>query len=207
MNVTPWAWATLLVYLVGVGLAFGLRTWTQIRRTGTSGFRGASGRPGSVEWWGGALFPIGLLVALAAPVLALTGTAPPIAAFARPAVAVVGGVIAVGGLVLVLLAQRDMGGSWRIGVDAGERTDLVTHGLFRRIRNPIFTGMAAVTVGGGLMVPSVVAATAVLLALTSVQIQVRVVEEPYLRRVHGRPYERYAATAGRFLPGIGRLPG
>jgi hypothetical protein len=35
-----WAWAALAIYLVGLVLAFGVRTWLQVRRTGTSGFRG-----------------------------------------------------------------------------------------------------------------------------------------------------------------------
>ena len=41
--------------------------------------------------------------------------------------------------------------------------------------------------------------------VTAQQIQVRLVEEPYLRRVHGDAYRRYAASTGRFLPWIGRV--
>jgi hypothetical protein len=33
---------------------------------------------------------------------------------------------------------------------------------------------------------------------------VRAVEEPYLARVHGRAYREWAATAGRFVPILGR---
>jgi protein-S-isoprenylcysteine O-methyltransferase Ste14 len=107
---------------------------------------------------------------------------------------------------VVLLAQGAMGASWRIGVDDSERTDLVTDGLFRWIRNPIFTGMAAVSAGVALMAPTLIAVLALVCLTAAVQIQVRVVEEPYLRRTHGRAYADYAATAGRFLPAIGRLP-
>ena len=32
------------------------------------------------------------------------------------------------------------------------------------------------------------------------------VEEPYLLAMHGAAYAAYAARAGRFVPGIGRLP-
>jgi protein-S-isoprenylcysteine O-methyltransferase Ste14 len=41
----------------------------------------------------------------------------------------------------------------------------------------------------------------------SVQVQVRLVEEPYLLRVHGDAYRAYAARTGRFVPGVGRLRG
>ena len=37
----------------------------------------------------------------------------------------------------------------------------------------------------------------------ALQLQVRAVEEPYLRSVHGDAYGTYAAATGRFLPGIG----
>jgi protein-S-isoprenylcysteine O-methyltransferase Ste14 len=45
------------------------------------------------------------------------------------------------GLLVTLPAQRAIGESWRIGVDPDERTELVTAGLFGRLRTPIFTGM------------------------------------------------------------------
>ena len=41
--------------------------------------------------------------------------------------------------------------------------------------------------------------------IAAVQIQVRVVEEPYLQRVHGAACGGYAARDGRFLPGLGRM--
>jgi protein-S-isoprenylcysteine O-methyltransferase Ste14 len=42
--------------------------------------------------------------------------------------------------------------------------------------------------------------------LAGLEIQVRLVEEPYLIRVHGDAYRTYAARTGRFVPGVGRLP-
>jgi protein-S-isoprenylcysteine O-methyltransferase Ste14 len=203
VSAVAWAWAALALYLVGLVLAFGVRTWLQVRRTGTSGFRGISGRPGSLAWWGGVLFPAAVLLGLAAPVLVLTGATPRIGGLAHPVVAAAGLVLGIVGLVVMLLAQSAMGASWRIGVDESERTDLVTAGLFRWIRNPIFTGMAAVSAGVVLMAPSLIAVLALICLIAAIQIQVRVVEEPYLRRIHGDPYIRYTASAGRFLPGIG----
>ncbi len=43
--------------------------------------------------------------------------------------------------------------------------------------------------------------------LIALEIQVRLVEEPYLQRVHGEAYRRYAARTGRFMPWIGRQDG
>ncbi|MET9817324.1 MULTISPECIES: hypothetical protein [unclassified Streptomyces] len=40
-----------------------------------------------------------------------------------------------------------MGASWRVGVDVGERTALITGGPFAYVRNPIFTAMAVTGLG------------------------------------------------------------
>ncbi|MCO1655281.1 methyltransferase family protein [Pseudonocardia humida] len=190
----------LVVHAVGLVLAFGVRTWRHRRATGSTGFRGVSGRPGSLPWWGGVLFVLALLLATAAPVLALTGVlaAPP--GLVRVATAALGVLVAVAGLAVTVLAQNAMGASWRIGVDESERTALVEAGPFRRVRNPIFTGMAAVLVGVVLLVPTVVAVLALVCLVVAVQIQVRVIEEPYLARAHGPAYADYRARTGRFLP-------
>ena len=97
-----------------------------------------------------------------------------------------------------------MGASWRIGVDATERTDLVTTGLFAVVRNPIFSAMLMAMIGIVLMVPTPVSAAALVCLFVAVEIQVRFVEEPYLNRTHRRSYVDYTAKVGRFLPGIGR---
>ncbi len=38
-----------------------------------------------------------------------------------------------------------------------------------------------------------------------IEAPVRAVEEPYLMRSHGEAYADYAASVGRFLPGLGQL--
>ena len=200
VSATVASWAALLVYLAGLVLAFGVRTWMQWRATGSTGFRGISGRPGSLPWWGGVLFIVALVLGLAAPVLALAGLVAPPPALSHPAASAVGLVIAVGGVVVVLLAQSTMSSSWRIGVDQSERTDLVQTGVFDWVRNPVFTAMIAVSLGVALMVPTVMAAAALVCLVVAVQIQVRVIEEPYLQRIHGAAYTTYRTRAGRFLP-------
>ena len=97
-----------------------------------------------------------------------------------------------------------MGASWRIGVDQAERTQLVTDGLFRWSRNPVFLGMLIFWTGIALIVPNSVAIVAVFLAVAAVEVQVRMVEEPYLIRAHGATYQEYATSTGRLVPGIGK---
>jgi protein-S-isoprenylcysteine O-methyltransferase Ste14 len=200
------AWVALAGYLLYLILAFGVRTWLQIRSTGSSGFKGISGRPGSAENSAGLLFVLALVAGAAAPVLALTGAMPEIDALDGAAAHALGVVAFAVGLAGTLIAQIAMGSSWRIGVDPNEHTELVTSGPFALVRNPIFAAMLPTSLGLVLvlMVPNAVALIAFAALVVALELQVRIVEEPYLLRVHGDSYAGYAARVGRFMPGIGR---
>jgi protein-S-isoprenylcysteine O-methyltransferase Ste14 len=194
-----WLWS-----LFGL-LALVLRVVLHVRSTGETGLRGISGRPGSVEWFAGIGFVAAIAGGVLAPVLALSDDVEAIDALDTTFVQVLGIVIYAAGLLAVLIAQGTMGGSWRVGVDLSERTTLVTGGPFSIVRNPIFSAMLATMLGLALLVPSWVAFGSIALLLISLELQIRLVEEPYLSRTHGEAYERYASSVGRFLPGIGRL--
>lgn len=200
-------YAALIGYAVFLVLAFGMRAVIQIRHTGDSGFRGVSGRPGSAEWFAGRLFVVALLVGVLAPALALAGVVEPLDVLDETPVHIAGIVLFFIGLVLTLASQFQMGESWRIGVEEGERTELIESGLFGLVRNPIFAAMALVTVGLVAIVPSVVSFAGLLALLVALELQVRIVEEPYLLRTQGDSYAIYAQRVGRFVPGVGRLGG
>jgi len=195
----------LVLYAVYLALAFGLRTLIQLRRTGSTGFHGLGGRPGSPEWIAGVGFAVALLVGVAAPLLALLGVVEPIAALDKTPVHVAGLLLAGAGIAATFYAQVAMGASWRIGVDPGERTELVTGGPFALVRNPIFAAMLPTALGLTLLVPSWVAIVGLVGLAIALELQVRVVEEPYLLRAHGETYAGYATRVGRFLPGVGRI--
>ena len=176
--------------------AFGVRSLLQWRRTGKTGFAGVRDGAGAVERLGAGLF---VLVLVLAPV------APWVGAPLWHQGHLLGAVIAAAGIALTLVAQVQMGASWRIGVDRSERTALVTSGVFALVRNPIFSAMLLSTVGLALAVPTPLALALPPLLLVALQIQVRIVEEPYLIAAHGAPYLAWAARTGRFVPAIGRL--
>jgi len=51
-----------------------------------------------------------------------------------------------------------------------------------------------------------VALTGFVLLVATIELQVRVVEEPYLLTVHGDGYRDYLANVGRFVPCVGTKP-
>jgi len=193
--------AALVIYVIGLVMAFGFRTLQHYRRTGRSGWVGVSRETGRPARFGAIAFAGALVAGIAGVVLAAGGA---VAAQAVSAwLGVLGVVIAVAGVVAVSGSQAVMGDAWRIGVDPSERTGLVTDGVFRWARNPIFTGMIATQVGVFLMVPSWLTGLALVLLVAGIEVQVRRVEEPYLARAHGDQYQEYRARVGRFWPGIG----
>jgi len=199
MAVTALGLFVVLMLVIGAW-----RRRLQLARTGDSGNRRGWRPDGTLEWWALALADLGyLLVGVGAPAAALAGLAP--LRFANHAVVhAVGIAVAVVGLGLTLQAQLGLGASWRIGVDETERTELVTTGPFAIVRNPIFTTLLITLTGLALMVPNPVAVAGLVIAIAGIQVQVRGVEEPYLRRVHGQAYRDYTTRVGRFLPWVGR---
>lgn len=190
----------LVLYAVYLGLAFGLRSWIQRRRTGSIGFRGISGRAGSIEWWGGVLFAAALVFGVVAPVLDLAGALEPIGVLDGPAGHLAGAVLAVAGIGLALGAQMAMGESWRIGVDETEHTELVTTGPFALVRNPIFAAMLPTSLALVLVVPNVVAVVGMVALAVALELQTRVAEEPYLVRTAG-PTPRTPPASAASYPG------
>ncbi|MSO42552.1 MAG: isoprenylcysteine carboxylmethyltransferase family protein [Solirubrobacterales bacterium] len=195
-----WATALMALYLA---LAFGVRVAVQIRRTGSTGINAAGGSP--IELLSGAAFLAGVIAGGAAPPLALAGALEPIAGLDGAADHLAGLVLCLAGIAGTFASQLQMGASWRIGVDADERTDLVTAGLFARVRNPIYSFMILAWLGFALLCPTWLALAAVPLLIAGLETQTRLVEEPHVLRVHGAAYRDYARRVGRFVPGVGRL--
>ncbi len=195
----------LVGYTVFLVLAFGIRAVVHYRRTGTTGYVGFAADAFSVEWCAGVLFAAAVIGSGLAPVAELAGIVTPWSGAAAPTGHRLGIALTIIGIVGTLWSQLAMGTSWRIGVDHGARTELVSRGPFRFVRNPIFTWMTFASAGLVLLTPNAIALGSFVALLIALELQVRLVEEPYLMRTHGERYRRYAAATGRFLPGIGRL--
>ena len=184
---------------------FVFRSALHWRKTGSTGVKGFHGPIGSPPWIAGAAVSLGLALAPLAPLAALNGWPGGALLIAHLPLHLVGVAIALVGIVGALAAQLSMGDSWRVGVDETEETQLVTGGLYDWVRNPIFSFVFLSALGFTLLVPNALSVLGGLLTVLGIEMQVRSVEEPYLKRTHGEAYARYAANVGRFLPGLGQL--
>ena len=119
---------------------------------------------------------------------------------ARAGSLVVGGLLIVGGLALAGLGVRDLDRSLSALPRPTERAVLVSHGVYRQVRHPIYTGLIAGALGWSLAAASAVALVvtvglAVVLDLKSRR------EEVWLGEKFA-DYGAYAARTKRFLPGL-----
>ena len=112
----------------------------------------------------------------------------------KPVVAYVGWALLIASLTWLLIAQAQMGTSWRIGIDDKRRTELVQRGLFTVSRNPIFLAMRINLFGLFLVFPSAVTSALLVAGEILMQVQVRL-EEQHLTNLHGQ---------STTLPGEGR---
>src|SRR5262249_37670229 len=108
----------------------------------------------------------------------------------NPAIAI-GSLLLFGGVAFMVLAQLHLGVSWRIGIDAGARPGLITDGLYRYSRNPIFLGMFVCIAGLTVLVPTWLSIVALVGTILGIRAQV-LEEETYLLRTYGADYRDYA---------------
>lgn len=112
-------------------------------------------------------------------------------------VRIAGIVLMVGSLILIVVAQAQMGRSWRIGIDTGRATSLVQTGVFSLSRNPIFLSMRVNLLGLLLLWPNAATLAGLLLGEVLMQVQVRL-EEDHLGRILGAEYTSYRSRTPRW---------
>jgi protein-S-isoprenylcysteine O-methyltransferase Ste14 len=122
----------------------------------------------------------------------------PITWLERQGLKAVGVVLLLMSLAWTVVAQAQMGESWRIGIDEEHRTPLVRKGVFGLSRNPIFLGMMLTLLGLVLVIPNAVTLLVLVLGVVLIQIQVRL-EEEFLSGAHGEAYEEYRRGVRRWL--------
>ncbi|WP_346856878.1 methyltransferase [uncultured Draconibacterium sp.] len=98
----------------------------------------------------------------------------------------------------IYIAQRNMDDEWRIGIDNKNKVKLITKGLFRISRNPIFFGIILMFVGLFLIIPNTITAIILFTGIIVIQIQVRL-EEEFLLKELGEEYWNYRKKVKRWL--------
>ncbi|MDR0511269.1 MAG: isoprenylcysteine carboxylmethyltransferase family protein [Rikenellaceae bacterium] len=102
------------------------------------------------------------------------------------------------GLAIFVSALISFGKSWRIGIDEDNSNELVTTGMFRFSRNPVFLFMDLYFIGIALIYPNIVLALFAVCAGIGIHLQI-VREEKFLLNKFGEKYAEYKKQTRRYI--------
>jgi protein-S-isoprenylcysteine O-methyltransferase Ste14 len=111
---------------------------------------------------------------------------------------VLGMVMSLAGFLIYGLALRELGESWRIGIDTERTGPLVTDGPFAWTRNPIYVALDLVALGAFLIMGRLVFLVLALIIVCTFDRQIRK-EESFLIQAFGQSYKEYRDRVGRYL--------
>ncbi len=107
-------------------------------------------------------------------------------------------ILGAAGVLVFILAMATMRDSWRAGIPAEDKTELVTTGIYRFSRNPAFLGFDMVYLGILIAFFNPLHLIFVLFAVIMLHLQI-LQEEAFLAEVFGKPYLEYKQRTGRYF--------
>lgn len=188
----------LILFVSFISFAIILRILIQYYYIGNHGVRFASLKAPYIETVPGTIFVLTFIISGALILMNNFGVFAVYASLPL-VVSIVSGLIGFAGITITVIAQIQMGRSWRIGVAQNEKTDLIVDGLYSKSRNPIYFGILLYWLAVVISFPHPVMWICASVCWICIELIVRKVEEPYLRRVHGHAFADYCRGSNRYL--------
>lgn len=111
---------------------------------------------------------------------------------------VIGIIFLVFSLLISFLALMQMKDSWRIGIIEGDKTELITSGIYMISRNPYFVSYIFLFAGYIFLIPNLLVMVLSLLSFISMH-QLILKEEQHLQSLHGIKYSEYKKRTPRYI--------
>jgi protein-S-isoprenylcysteine O-methyltransferase Ste14 len=106
------------------------------------------------------------------------------------------------GLWFFYRSHADLGANWSITLEVRDRHRLITQGIYRRVRHPMYAALLLYGVAYALVIPNWVAGPSNLVAF-AVLFALRVrAEERMMLEQFGHEYTAYMARTKRLVPGV-----
>jgi protein-S-isoprenylcysteine O-methyltransferase Ste14 len=136
----------------------------------------------------------------------LIWVASPVFAFAeyplRTGPLVAGGLCLAAGLWLFYRSHADLGTNWSITLEMRQAHQLITHGVYRKIRHPMYSALALYNVGQALVTPNWVAGFSNVIVFALLLALRLGAEERMMAEQFGAEYAAYSARTKRLVPRI-----
>jgi protein-S-isoprenylcysteine O-methyltransferase Ste14 len=106
------------------------------------------------------------------------------------------------GLWLFARSHADLGTNWSITLEVREKHQLVTKGIYRRVRHPMYLALLVYSVGQALVVPNWIAGPSYAVAMVLLFALRLGPEERMMLDEFGKDYEAYMRRTKRLVPGV-----
>ena len=154
----------------------------------------------------GALEIVLLTLAWLAFFVPLVWIVAPVFAFAdyalHPAPLLAGVVCLAVGLWLFARSHADLGTNWSITLEVREKHQLVTGGIYRSLRHPMYSALLLYSLGQALVVPNWIAGPSYGVAMALLVACRLGPEERLMLQEFGKDYEAYRERTKRLVPGV-----
>lgn len=120
----------------------------------------------------------------------------------RSAPFVAGVALMIFGLWIFHRSHADLGTNWSVTLEVRETHTLVTGGIYRRIRHPMYLSLLVYSLGQALVVPNWIAGPSYLVAMTLIFAFRLGPEERLMMEQFGDRYAEYRARSKRLVPGL-----
>lgn len=116
----------------------------------------------------------------------------------HPGFKIGGAIVLILGLLIYASALYSFRDSWRIGIDRAKPGKLITTGIFRRSRNPIYISLNLLVLGTFLLQGYLIFIILFFCIAISLHIQI-LQEEKYLMQTYGEAFIHYRSKVGRYF--------
>jgi protein-S-isoprenylcysteine O-methyltransferase Ste14 len=120
----------------------------------------------------------------------------------HPAQALAGAIVALAALVMFHLTHRALGRNWSVSLEVRERHKLVTHGVYRHVRHPMYTAFWLWAVAQALLLPNWIAGLSGLVGFGTLYVLRVGREEKLMVEAFGDDYRAYMSRTARLVPWI-----
>jgi protein-S-isoprenylcysteine O-methyltransferase Ste14 len=118
----------------------------------------------------------------------------------QPILAVFGVATAVAALVMFRLTHKALGRNWSVSLQLKDDHKLITHGVYARIRHPMYTAFWLMALAQALLLPNLVAGLAGIIGFGTLYLLRVGQEEALMLKGFGPEYQAYMDRTGRILP-------
>ena len=119
-----------------------------------------------------------------------------------PSLAWLGSFLAIAALGVFHLTHRALGRNWSVSLDVRENHELVTEGIYRRVRHPMYSAFWLWAIAQALLLPNWIAGFAGLVGFGILFFGRVAREERMMLQTFGDSYREYMARTGRVFPRV-----